>query len=276
MSDHKAPIDFGDGDDKCRLCFGSLEKKFSQVVLLKHEVKYFQCNECGSLQTERPYWLDEAYSNKNLSSLDTGAAQRNMQNMAAVYAISKLFGAKNAMDVGGGDGLLCRLLRDYEINCYVNDKYASPAYAQGFTVPDYAAPDIVLGFEVIEHFASPASDMEMLFKYQSDVILLSTELYTSQLDDWWYLVPDSGQHIFFYSKHSLQILAEKYNYAVLDSGGFILFVKYDVSAFKKILAKCLLKTRVCRVLKVLMGLLPARGVAKDHALQIERIKDGSR
>ena len=99
MSEHVAPIAFGDGEDKCRLCFGSLKKKFSRVILQKYEVKYFQCNECGSLQTERPYWLDEAYSNKNLSCLDTGAAQRNMQNMAAVYAIAKLFGAKNAMDV---------------------------------------------------------------------------------------------------------------------------------------------------------------------------------
>ncbi|MGF6093783.1 class I SAM-dependent methyltransferase [Pseudomonas sp. 18175] len=276
MSDHIAPIVFDDAEGKCRLCFGPLEKKFSQVILQKYDVKYYQCDRCGSLQTERPYWLDEAYSNKNLSSLDTGAAQRNMHNMAAVYAIAKLFGAKNAMDVGGGDGLLCRLLRDYEINCYVNDKYASPAYAQGFTVPDYTTPDIVLGFEVMEHFASPASDMEMLFKYQSNIILLSTELYTNQLEDWWYLVPDSGQHVFFYSKQSLQVLAEKYNYVVLNSGGFILFIRNDASVFKKTLAKCLLKTRICRILKVLMGLLPAHGVAKDHALQIERLKNNPR
>lgn len=259
---------------ECRLCAGALHKTFNQTILQKYEVEYFRCEACHSLQTEPPYWLDEAYGDKNLSSLDTGAAQRNIHNLAASWAIAKLFGVTHAMDIGGGDGLLCRLLRDYEINCYVNDKYASPVYAQGFTVADYTTPDMVLGFEVLEHFATPAGDIEAIFKYQSRVILLSTEIYTEQQRDWWYLVPDSGQHIFFYSRRSLELLAEKYNYVVIVSGGFILFVRSDVSAIKKVFAKLLLKARVCRLLKALVVLLPARGVAKDHALQIERSKGG--
>src|ERR1700730_9135404 len=114
---------------ECRLCQGRLSFRFKSTVLGRYSVHYFECRECRSLQTEPPYWLNEAYSH-NLSGLDTGAAQRNLHNLAACYIISKLFGATDAIDYGGGDDLLCRLLRDYGLNCFVSDKYAKVTYAQ--------------------------------------------------------------------------------------------------------------------------------------------------
>jgi len=57
---------------------------------------------------------------------------------------------------GIGDGLLCRLLRDYNVNCYVKDKYAVATYGQGFSELDFATPNLLLAFEVLEHFAAPA------------------------------------------------------------------------------------------------------------------------
>ncbi len=133
---------------QCRLCEGPLIWTFNSVVLRKHDVAYYECQECKSLQTENPYWLDEAY-HSSLSPLDTGAAQRVLRNLAAAFAVSKLFRINNAVDVGGGDGLLCRFLRDYGINCFMTDKYATPAYAQGFTNPDFESPDLIFGFEVL-------------------------------------------------------------------------------------------------------------------------------
>src|ERR1700677_3533845 len=91
-------------NEVCRLYEGRLIRKFGYAVLHKHEVGYFECDQCGSLQTEFPYWLDEAYGS-NLSTLDTGAAQRNLQNLAAAYLISKLFAVRDTLDFGGGDGL---------------------------------------------------------------------------------------------------------------------------------------------------------------------------
>ena len=102
------------------------------------------------MQTERPYWMQEAYST-NLSILDTGAGQRNLLNLAATYAVCGLLRANNVIDFGGGDGLLCRLLRDYEVNCFVSDKYAAATYARAFVTPDFDRPDILLAFEVFEH-----------------------------------------------------------------------------------------------------------------------------
>jgi Methyltransferase domain len=251
-------------DEACRLCGGHLAPKFSRILLHKYEVRYFECDRCVSLQTESPYWLDDAYGS-NLSILDSGAAQRNLQNLAAAYLVSKLFRVRDALDFGGGDGLLCRLLRDYNVNCYVKDKYAVPTYSQGFTEPDFGAPNLVLAFEVLEHFAAPARELENLFQSRPKVLLASTEIYDRQRADWWYLASESGQHVFFYSEKAVQIIAERFGYSSLLSGGFLLFVrKPDHSAFKSFLARILLNRVVCRLLRGLILILPAPGAWRDH------------
>jgi hypothetical protein len=56
-----------------------------------------------------------------LSYLDTGRAQRNLSDLAVCFFVSKLYKLKNIIDFGGGDGLLCRFLRDYGLNCFVKD-----------------------------------------------------------------------------------------------------------------------------------------------------------
>lgn len=259
-------------NNNCRLCNKPTSEMFSKTILGKHNVKYFECVSCGSLQTEKPYWLHEAYSNKNLSSLDTGAAQRNIHNLAACFAISKVFNIKNVIDIGGGDGLLCRMLRDYGINCYVKDKYASPTYAQGFSDQNFDTPDLLIGFEILEHFENPSVDLEGLFEYNANVILLSTAIYSNETSDWWYLAPESGQHIFFYSNKSLRLIAEKYQYSLVVSGGFILFIKKDTSSLRINLAKILLKNKICRLIKSYVVFLPTPGVWQDHLDQTQKLR----
>ena len=191
-------------EKSCRLCYGQLVYVFSLKVLTKYCVKYYKCGGCNSLQTEAPFWLDEAYGDGNLSNIDTGAAQRNLRNLAACWAISKLFNLKNAIDIGGGDGLLCRLLRDYNINCYVEDKYAIQTYGKGFTDQDFEIPDLITGFEVLEHYENPVVNLSNIFSYNPKVVLFTTALYNHQKEDWWYLSPEAGQHIFFYSKEAIE------------------------------------------------------------------------
>jgi len=255
----------------CRLCEGDLVEQFNLTMLGKYDVAFSKCLQCHSLQTQTPYWLDEAYAGNNLSNLDTGAAQRNIHNLAACYSICRLLNINKVIDMGGGDGLLCRMLRDYKINCFVKDKYATPTYAQGFTEQNFSTPDMVIGFELLEHFAIPKTDLEELFGFHAKVMLLSTALYNGQKGDWWYLVPESGQHVFFYSKQALGMIAKKYGYSLVMSGGFILFLK-ERSILIKALAKLALTKVVCRLLRSWVVLLPAPGIEKDQALQIEKSK----
>lgn len=254
--------------NRCRLCNGPASIQFSRKILSKYDVDYFRCGKCQSLQTETPYWLDEAYGKENLSHLDTGSAQRNVNNLAACFLTSKIFNAKNVPDVGGGDGLLCRMLRDHSINCFVKDRYAKPTYAQGFTEPDFETPDLLIGFEVLEHFPNPQVDLVSLFERSPKALLLSTAIYSTQESNWWYLTPESGQHVFFYSKTALNLIAESYGYTITLIGEYILLTK-SASKLRILLAKTLLSPQVRRIAKAYIAFLPTPGVWNDYLHQIK-------
>jgi hypothetical protein len=67
------------------------------------------------------------------------------------------------------------------------------------------------------------------------------------------------------------MIAKKYDYSLVMSGGFILLLK-EQSFVKKALAKLALTKVVCRLLRSWVVLLPAPGIQKDQALQIEQSK----
>ena len=55
----------------CRLCGDSTRRVHSATILGKYRVDYLQCESCELLQTEDPYWLDEAYQHP-INVVDTG------------------------------------------------------------------------------------------------------------------------------------------------------------------------------------------------------------
>jgi hypothetical protein len=258
------PLPAASGNHSCRLCGGELDRAFSLQVLDKYDVDYLRCASCNSLQTEPPYWMQEAYKS-NLSILDTGAAQRNLSNLAATYSVSRLLHLSDVVDFGGGDGLLCRLLRDYGVNCFVGDKYASATYARAFITPNFSRPGILLAFEVLEHFEHPYDDLKALFKSNPHAILASTEIYSGQGPDWWYFAPQTGQHLFFYSEKALQMIAKSYNYTLLMCSGRFLFLHPGLAGgAKRYFIRFLLQKHVLRLTSAAMRLLPTSGVSNDY------------
>jgi hypothetical protein len=250
-------------ENSCRLCGGALDRAFALRVLEKYDVDYLRCTNCLSLQTERPYWIREAYTN-NLANLDTGAGQRNLSNLAAAYAATRLFRLRNVVDFGGGDGLLCRLLRDYGVNCYVSDKYASATYAPNFVTQSLTQAEILLAFEVFEHFEEPRGDLSGLFGRSLPVILASTAVFSDQGPDWWYLAPETGQHVFFYSEKALHLIAKTYDYELLICSGYQLFMQPGLAGgVRKRMVKLLFQRHFLRLISAAMRLLPARGVWRD-------------
>ena len=263
-------------DTACRLCGNPTNLAFELQVLLKHDVSYWRCRSCGSLQTEKPYWLDEAYasrkedsagSNDNLNSLDVGAAQRNLFNMAATLGVAQAMALRTAVDVGGGDGLLCRLLRDYGLDAYVSDRYAQASYALGFDHAPFDRPDLITAFEVWEHFANPQADIAGMFAGDPKAVFVTTQVYAGEGDDWWYLIPETGHHVFFYSEKAFALIAERYRYRLLRSGGYTLFYKPGLMGMLGTAWLSLsLRTRFLRLLRARLSLKEPKGVARDFAL----------
>ena len=88
---------------KCKICHRETKYIFSAKILNKYNIKYYHCNNCGFLQTEEPYWLDEAYQ-EAINISDTGIMLRNISlSKIATLIISFLFNKKaKFLDYAGG------------------------------------------------------------------------------------------------------------------------------------------------------------------------------
>ncbi len=93
-------------------------------------------------------------------------------------------------------------------------------------------------------------------------------VYTDQGSDWWYLSPESGQHIFFYSHQALEHIAKQKGYELYLIENFILFVRKDtVSPLKLAIFKRSLRGKLNRYLRYKIMRKPATGVWKDYLQQ---------
>ncbi len=209
----------------CKVCNTTSQQLFSTTVLNKYEVVYFKCPSCDFIQTEKPYWLQEAYR-EAIADADVGYVTRNLLYADLVSVILNWSFDKRAayLDYGGGYGLFVRLMRDKGFNFYRQDIYCKNIFAQHFDVQETTAPkqfELLTAFEVFEHLEFPMEEIARMMQY-ADAILFSTELQpTMQVHDpkdWWYFMPDSGQHIAFYSKKTLQQMATQLNCFLYSNG----------------------------------------------------------
>ncbi len=204
---------------------GPTQKIFEETVLLKYKVSFFQCVETGFIQTEKPYWLNEAYASA-ITKLDIGLPQRNLLVSEAFGKILSLHFNKQGrfLDYAGGYGLFTRLMRDKGFNFYHADIYCQNLFAEQF---DYASQnpnekfEAVTAMEVFEHMANPVEEIKALFNY-ADSILFTTELQPKQFAEdmqlWWYFAFETGQHISFYTEKAFEQLAKQFNCNFYSNG----------------------------------------------------------
>ena len=222
---------------KCKICNTDTELKFSHRVLRKYEVKYYYCRECSFLFTEEPYWLEESYKSP-INVIDTGILSRNLYFGKVVSSIIFYLFNKDGrfLDYAGGYGIFTRLMRDYGYDFYWSDKYSDNLMARGFEF-DVSSPqknfEAITVFEVFEHLIDPLNEIEKMLSH-SDSILFSTTLLpitVPEPNDWWYYGFNHGQHISFYSRKSLEIIARKFDLNFYSCGEIHLFTKKKINQF---------------------------------------------
>ncbi|MBM9501985.1 class I SAM-dependent methyltransferase [Leptospira sp. 201903071] len=238
---------------ECRLCGSNASKEFQVKVLNQYEVTYYKCEECDLLQSEVPFWLEEAY-NKAISILDTGIFLRNNENVKKLTLLltevqsqlqeqnhpfrNRLFQKKSKpyqgkiLDYGGGHGILVRLMRDVGFDCYWYDKYAKNDFSEGFSFEPKENYDVVLAFELFEHFDKPREDILEILRFQKPALLIfSTLLYGEKTPDmnWWYYSFEAGQHISFYNAKTLSKMEEITGYSVCSlAADFHVLIRKDL------------------------------------------------
>lgn len=203
---------------KCKICQSQTTPLFPNkvIVLDKYSVDYFKCNSCGFIQTEVPYWLDEAY-NSAITSLDIGLVSRNQRISQQLHAlITLLFDKKGSyLDYGGGYGMLVRMMRDIGHDFYRYDTYCENLFSLHFDLNDISERkfELITAFELFEHLLDPVAETQKMLEL-GDSIFFSTEIIPdhniNKPEDWWYFIPETGQHISLYSIASLKKLAEHF------------------------------------------------------------------
>lgn len=238
----------------CRVCRGKVEKLFN-YKLLGHHVNLFECLRCAYVSTEEPYWLVQAYQSA-INSNDTGIMLRNAQNVSVVLATLAMLGLtkERVVDCAGGYGILVRMLRDVGVDAYWSDPYSENLLARGFDHSGEKAA-LVTAFEAFEHFVNPPQELEELFSIAPN-LLMSTELIPTpapKIGDWWYYIPETGQHIGFFRIPTLEYLAKKFNkFLISDGRSYHLFCDHPTF---------LLQWRIFRILAKKIPSLFTRGLS---------------
>src|SRR5690606_4532608 len=160
----------------CKISSNKTYKIFISKILGKYDVSYYRCDKCLFIQTEEPYWLDEAYSLGAISVLDVGIMSRNLllinKTESILFKLFPDFTNFSAVDYGGGHGIFVRMIRDKGFNFYRQDLHADNLYARYFDVKDLPANykfNILTAFEVFEHLPDPIEEITKMFNY-SDII----------------------------------------------------------------------------------------------------------
>ncbi len=236
---------------KCKVCDGRSIFWEEANVLRKYQVQYFRCEVCGFIQTEDPYWLEESYSSA-IARQDVGIMHRNQLNCEITSAVLNVFfpNVTRAIDFGGGHGLFVRLMRDRGFNFFWSDRHATNDYARGFESQEGTAFDFLTAFEVLEHLPDPVRDLADLMNL-SENVFVSTCLVpdpTPRLADWWYYVPTTGQHVSFYTKESLRLLAARFRRHLLSIGPYHLFTKKPQS---RLLYRLAVNFRISRIVNII-------------------------
>ncbi len=208
---------------RCKICSAESVTYSRAKILNRHEIGYFRCPACGFVQTEEPYWLAEAYADA-ITHADVGLVQRNLRRAPIVAALIGAFFRADGkfIDYGGGYGLLVRLMRDAGFDFYRSDRHCANLLARGFEAePDgEGGYELLTAMELFEHLADPFGEIERMLSYSRSIFFTTLLLPepAPRPGEWWYYVLDQGQHISFYTRKSLEVIAERFGLALVTDG----------------------------------------------------------
>ena len=205
----------------CKICGSKNYKIFDAQILKMYSVSYHKCKNCEFIQTDEPYWLQQAYSSA-ITNQDIGLINRNIFFSPLVEIIIYCFYDVNGkfLDYGGGYGLFVRIMRDRGLNFKRYDTYCENIFAKNFDYVKGEKYELITSFEVFEHLVDPLTEIESMLKI-SNSILFTTEIQPKDfvdLNKWWYVMPETGQHISLYSIKTLHFIAQKYNLNFYTNG----------------------------------------------------------
>jgi len=217
----------------CKICNTGSSVFDKALLMTKYNVTYYHCPHCGFVQTEDPYWLSEAYSDA-IADSDIGLIARNIYLSNIIDTILKILNpTSQLLDYGGGYGMFVRMMRDKGWDFEWHDEYCQNLFAKGHEMKQQHY-EIITSFEMLEHLPNPMVMFEKLFAL-SETLICTTEIipqHPPKINDWWYYATETGQHIAFYTRESLQVVADKFKKHLYAKHGIIIFSNEEIPSKK--------------------------------------------
>jgi Methyltransferase domain len=260
----------------CRICSTPCEAAFDTLVLTKHHTTFDYCQACGFLGARNAFWLDEAYD-QVIALTDTGLVARNVSIARRLSSVLLWLSSQpqqdKFIDVAGGYGLLTRLMRDNGFDFYWSDKYCKNFFAEGFEEAAEAATYFAAtAFEVMEHLEQPNTFVSNVFQEkQIQHLIFSTQLFDGPPpppEKWWYYSFDTGQHIAFFQRRTLQYMAAKLGLHFASSGDLHMFSMRPVNE----LLLRLVSGRASYLLAVLARKNMGTKTMQDHEKMVAKLQ----
>jgi 2-polyprenyl-3-methyl-5-hydroxy-6-metoxy-1,4-benzoquinol methylase len=201
---------------------------FEVQLIQRHTGALHLCPNCEFVCASPVTWVDEAYSNA-IAITDTGIARRNWTTAEALHLFAYFGGLrdKRGLDLGGGHGLLVRILRDFGLDFRWSDPRAQNIFARGCE-DDGGSYDWLTMIEVFEHLGNPRAFLEdAISRYSAPSIVFTTLPRPELVPDrsWWYWSFETGQHISFVTHKTLQTLAARLQFQIVSHGMFHLLTR---------------------------------------------------
>jgi len=211
----------------CPICSSKSEIYGKGVVLNKYEISYFRCSRCGFINTEKPYWLDEAYG-RVVSDNQKFRAQQNVPIVIS-YIKEQLDPKGFYLDYGcARNAYFVEIMRKYCFKFVGYDKYEK-------VLDQYKGKlsrqfEMITSWEVFEHLPNPKEVVSEMLQY-TNVIMIGTQrvqLNNPPKLNWNYFSRPSGRHISFYTMESFGILGKEFGLKVekKDTKGYNRIVLY--------------------------------------------------
>lgn len=250
---------------KCKVCDRNTDFFGNARILDKYSVSYYRCSQCGFIQTEDPFWLDEAYS-KTITRSDIGLIGRNLQmaRLAQNLILTCFNPSEKFIDYGGGYGIFVRIMRDNGFDFYRHDPLCENLFADGFDAQLGTPYGLLTAWEVFEHLIHPLEEIEKMLSF-SRSLLFSTSLVSSPpplLNDWWYYGLEHGQHVALYSAKTLQFIAERFNLKLVYSSSALHLL--SDAQISPLLARLLFHSRLGWLSRLFAQPQPESLLAKDY------------
>jgi len=223
--------------------FWNPDKSVSDCHLSSLPIYYSHCKSCQfTYAPEIANWssekLEKEIYNEKFTLMDVDAVERRPTNNArSLFNIFPDNAQIKHLDFGGGTGYLSKLLSDGGWDSISFDPYLNTSVLND----DLKKYNLITSYEVFEHATNPNTLMDQICDLldENGIIIFSTQVSDGIIApgrrlDWWYVTPSTG-HISLYSRKSLVLLGEKYQFKFISfNNGYHCFFK-EVPLFAKLL-----------------------------------------